>query len=930
MILKYVLKNFTRRKIRTILMILSLLVSTGLIVAMNATVETVRRSNVDLIAIAVGRYDLAISKTEISPDPFVDITAVSNQILAANEEITAVYPRFHADIEMNVGGDLSSGTMVALDPAVDEIGFVDVIEGEYALGDGQTAVFEETATLYDLHIGDTINVGYSYPQPREEGRETAVNVSQRRINQQFVVSGIVHQDGVLAAEAREGLIIHLDDAQSWLGLPDRAPLLIATIDPALYETNNAELAALRVRDVLENVQAALGDDFAYSMDKAAVLSHSAQGFIIMQALINTYGLMSLGVVGLLVYTLVMTNVQEQRRDMAILRILGGQRRFLFTLVMAEVMVIGSIGIFFGIGLGQLITKYIIVPLINAQMLEAGITSPLTPQVTATAIIPAVLAAFVVLILSSLKPAQDASRTKVMHAINPGVADNIQIEDLTKLRERRPDFKMFLAGLALMLIFALIAGFQVVETFGGPALEAIFILLALGLLVLGLGLMFFIATVPFERLTLLVMGFIAPRLTYFARRNVGRGQSRNTLISLLVLFSGVLPSFLATQMAMENVNFEGTIRADTGAPIKIVNFGDRLEPSFLDEELTAIAALENAVGLTYGYGSRASDTVGFRDAPITVIGVDGDLGGVLFADLVEFTAGDVTALAEIGVASAAVATSSTGSDYAGVVISDGLAEQLSLTLGDTLHLRGEGIDHDMPMQIVGIAARLPGFEDIKRGRNLANEGSDVLLSLPAFRALTTALHDPIAPANDPILTTILATAAAEADQEAIADEIGKQFRESYSFWTRVVDVEVERNRRAQASQQTFLLVLTAISFTTAVFGVFAVIYVSIYARRLEIGMMKAMGMRRRQLKGMLIIEAITMTLGAALAGIAAGAAMGYISFYSDRALSQRPSIFTVDTTVIPFIVITVTLASILGAGFSARRIVKKSAVEILRM
>jgi len=927
MILKYVLKNFTRRKVRTILMILSLLVSTGLIVAMNATVETVRRSNVDLIAIAVGRYDLAISKTEISPDPFLNVTAVSNQILAANEEITAVYPRFHIPIEMNVGGDLSNGTLVALDPAVDEIGFVDVIEGDYVLGDGQTAVFEETATLYDLQIGDTINVGYSYPQPREEGRETAVNVSQRRINQQFTVSGIVHQDGVLGAEARAGLIIHLDDAQSWLGMPDRAPLLIATIDPALYETNNAELAALRVRDVVEDIQIALGDEYLYAMEKAAVLSAAAQGFLVMQALINTYGLMSLGVVGLLVYTLVMTNVQEQRRDMAILRILGGQRRFLFTLVMAEVLVIGAIGIFFGIGLGQLITKYIIVPLISAQMLEAGITSPLTPQVTATAIIPAVVAAFTVLIISSLKPAQDASRTKVMHAINPGVADNIQIEDLAKLRERRPDFKMFLAGLGLMAIFALIAGFQVVETFGGPALEAIFILLALGLLVLGLGLMFFIATVPFERLTLLLMGLIAPRLTYFARRNVGRGQSRNTLISLLVLFSGVLPSFLATQMAMENVNFEGTIRADTGAPIKIVNFGDRLEPSFLDEELAAIAALENAVGLSYGYGSRASDTIGFRDAPINVIGVDGDLGDVLFADLIEFTAGDVTALTEIGLANAA--SSSTGSDYA-VVISDGLAEQLSLTLGDTLHLRGEGIDHMMPMQIVGIAARLPGFDDIKRGRNIAQGGSDVLLSLPAFRLLTTALHDPIPLANAPILTNILATVAADADQEAIADEIGKQFRESYSFWTRVVDVEVERNRRAQASQQTFLLVLTAISFTTAVFGVFAVIYVSIYARRLEIGMMKAMGMRRRQLTGMLIIEAITMTLGAALAGIAAGAAMGYISFYSDRMLSQRPSIFTVDTTVIPFIVITVTLASILGAGFSARRIVKKSAVEILRM
>jgi ABC-type antimicrobial peptide transport system permease subunit len=42
------------------------------------------------------------------------------------------------------------------------------------------------------------------------------------------------------------------------------------------------------------------------------------------------------------------------------------------------------------------------------------------------------------------------------------------------------------------------------------------------------------------------------------------------------------------------------------------------------------------------------------------------------------------------------------------------------------------------------------------------------------------------------------------------------------------------------------------------------------------------------------------------------------------------IFAVDTTVMPFIVIMVVLASILGAAFSARRIVKKRAVEILRM
>ena len=124
-----------------------------------------------------------------------------------------------------------------------------------------------------------------------------------------------------------------------------------------------------------------------------------------------------------------------------------------------------------------------------------------------------------------------------------------------------------------------------------------------------------------------------------------------------------------------------------------------------------------------------------------------------------------------------------------------------------------------------------------------------------------------------------------------------------------------------------------SFLTAlgiIFGVFAVIYVTIYARRIEIGMLKAMGMLRHELIGMLILESIAMTLGSALAGIAAGATLGYISFYSQNILQQMPVQFAIDMTVMPAIVILVIVASMLGAVFSARRIVQKRAVDILRM
>ncbi|MCP4420490.1 MAG: hypothetical protein GY805_28115, partial [Chloroflexi bacterium] len=127
MVLKYILKNFRRRKVRTILMVLSLLVSTGLIVAMSATVETIRQSNVELIASGVGRYDLTVRKTDISPEPFVEVARTSQAMLTADPQITAVYPRIQSIVEMSGNGEQANGWLVALDSTVDDVGFLDVV-----------------------------------------------------------------------------------------------------------------------------------------------------------------------------------------------------------------------------------------------------------------------------------------------------------------------------------------------------------------------------------------------------------------------------------------------------------------------------------------------------------------------------------------------------------------------------------------------------------------------------------------------------------------------------------------------------------------------------------------------------------------------------------------------------------------------------------
>jgi ABC-type antimicrobial peptide transport system permease subunit len=927
-ILKYVLRNFSRRKVRTVLMILALMVSIGLIVAMSATVESMRQSTVDLIASEVGRYDLSLTKQDTSPDPFIAIDPVAQQILAVDERIMAVHPRIEAPIEIFINGEVADGQLAALDPQQDDIGFVTLISGTYQLGDRQVAVLADTANIYNIAVGDKVDVSYSFPIPREKGQPAATAASERRATERFAVTAVVRPDGVSGSLGNQGLIMSLDDAQQWLDLPGQASSLIATVNPALYETNNAEVAALRVRDVVSAVQQQLGDEYRYGMDKALALNGAAQAFLMIQALINSYGLIALGVVGLLVHTLVMTNVQEQRRDMAIMRILGSQRNYLFALVMVEVLIIGLIGVGLGIVLGQLITRFIIVPVIQNQMAQEGFPGTLTPVVSLSALLPVIISAMVVLFLSSLQPAREAARTKVMHAINPGVADNIQIEDLARLRERRPDFKLFLGGLALMAIFALIAGFQVVEAFGGPSLQVGFVLLAIGLIVLGLGLTFYIVTVPFEKLVLLLVGLVFPRQTYFARRNVGRGQTRNTLISMLVLFSAVLPSFLATMVALEQANLEADQRQSMGAPADIRVAGwwrppaeledQRFTTDFRTRELETIPGVDQSVGLTYGYRTSVSDGVGFKSAGITAYGVDGYLNDILFTDLIAFSAGGPQALDVLP------------DDPRAAVISKGLADHLAVSVGDTVKIAGEGTDHVFEAHIIAVASRIPGFEGIGRSRISAQSDSAILFSLDGFRRLVTPLDQPLPTPDKALLDRVMFSLTDDAVVREMDVEFAQRYSKERQLWARFLDLILEENRRGQVMTQVFLLTLTTIAFTTAVFGVFAVIYVSIYARRIEIGMLKAMGMRRRELTSMLNIESVTMTLGAALAGITAGAAMGYIIFYGERALAQRPVNFAVDSVVIPFIVLMIVLASMISATLSARRIVRKRAVEILRM
>jgi putative ABC transport system permease protein len=447
-------------------------------------------------------------------------------------------------------------------------------------------------------------------------------------------------------------------------------------------------------------------------------------------------------------------------------------------------------------------------------------------------------------------------------------------------------------------------------------------------VVGIVFVFFILTRPLEKIILLAIGLASSRLTYFARRNVGRSTERNTLISLLVLFSGVLPSFLATQSAIENKNIEANNNLNMGAPVAMEVWSryegeeyahlSYLRPSVIEDEVRAVSGIGEAVGLTYQYGTWVSDAVDMRSGWMNLVGVSGDLNDVLFDHLLVFSEGGPDSLRRIL------------TDPRAVVISQGMAEGLAVPLGGTIQVRGEGLDHIEELTVAGIAQRLPGFSGIGRIRSQAMNGGTVLISMDGFRQLTTHPKEALPDPDAPLLRRVLATLSPDADPYDVEIALHDAFDRRFDHWTRIAELELIRARASRVSEQALLLVLTLLSFITAVFGVFAVIYVTIYARRVEIGMMKAFGTLNWELNGILSVESIAMTLSAALAGIVAGSTMSYLVAYAFSLAQQRPQQFAIDTTVMPFVVIMVTLASILGTVLSARRIIKRKAVEILRM
>ncbi len=133
-------------------------------------------------------------------------------------------------------------------------------------------------------------------------------------------------------------------------------------------------------------------------------------------------------------------------------------------------------------------------------------------------------------------------------------------------------------------------------------------------------------------------------------------------------------------------------------------------------------------------------------------------------------------------------------------------------------------------------------------------------------------------------------------------------------------EFEKTQQAQVNQALGLVyALLALAIVIALIGIVNTLILSVFERTHEIGLLRAVGMRRRQVKAMIRTEAVILSIFGAIIGVVIGTGLGY-------ALSSSLKQQGITDIVVPYssLVVFLVIAALLGLGaasWPARRAAK---------
>ncbi len=582
-----------------------------------------------------------------------------------------------------------------------------------------------------------------------------------------------------------------------------------------------------------------------------------------------YFLLAFGFVALFVGSFVIANtlgitVAQRMRELATLRTLGATRRQVYWSVVLEALVIGIVasvvGLFLGLGLAKLL---------NQLFVWFGIDLPQVGTVFATrTIVVALVVGIVVTLLAAVRPALRATRVEPIAAVREGA-----MLPPGRLARFGPYIALVVIGIAVaLMLFGL---------FGGASTKVRLLMLGVGVLGVFIGVAMLAPTLvpPIAR----VLGYPAKRFGgapgLLARGNSIRNPQRTASTASALMIGLTLVTLVAVLAAGLKTTFESSVNK-----LFVADYALTSQNGFTPTSTASEKALHGIQGVEVVSGVRAGEAEAFGHR-LGITGVEPTVSKVIEVKWKEGSAATPATL---------------GND--GAFVPKAYAKDHHLSVGSPIDLRTPA-GATLRFTVRGV------FDPPKGGSPFG----DITISAQRFDREF---------ANPQNLFTFIKTAGGVS---APTTARLQQALKSYP------DAKIQTKTQFTKTQErginlllTLLYVLLSLSIIISLFGIVNTLVLTVFERTREIGMLRAVGMTRRQVRNMIRHESIiTALLGAAL-GIPVGVVLALMV---GKAIDYPA--FTIPWGTLVVFIVAAIIAGLIAAIFPARRAGRLNILEALK-
>ncbi|MGN6188949.1 MAG: ABC transporter permease [Conexibacter sp.] len=559
-------------------------------------------------------------------------------------------------------------------------------------------------------------------------------------------------------------------------------------------------------------------------------------------------------------------VAQRVREFALLRVIGANRGQVLRAVIGEALLLGLAGSVVG-----LLAGFVIAPGLKGLFKALGADLPSSGTVLETrTIVVSLLVGTLITLASALAPGLRATRVPPMAALQ---------EAASLPRGRTARWRTPLAGVVALIGIALVLLGLFGSAKGGSA--AALVGAGAAVIFIGVGLLASLIVRPLS----LAVGLPAERLRgvagRLARENASRNPRRTASTSAALMIGVAFVAFVTIFAAGLKASIADAVNVGLKGQLIVQTSNFQPVPAPATRTLAAVPGVGTVSGIRF-----TKAIVAGKGRP-TVSGVDPATIGDVFN--VRWKQGSAATLSGLTPGQALV--SKRWADGHGVRVGQRLA--LTSPTGARLTARVTGI-YDDKANVLGDLT-LPNAV-VARSFNVPGN---------AFLMATT----------DPGLDVKTVRTRAERTMRAAYPSIKVQTEEEF-----VADQKGQVNRLL-----ALVYVLLALTLLIALFGILNTLFLTIHERTRELGMLRAIGTSRRQVKSMVRWEAvITAQIGAVL-GVVLGAIFAVLV-----TIPLKSEGFTISIPVIQLIVLLVLAAlfGVVAAIWPARRAAKLDVLQAL--